>query len=112
MTNKGEGGEEEDSYALIISLPSRLRVKKHLTIMVRNNSIRGAGIEGHIMGVLEVSDHPLSPQMVAFELDSFKVDEIWEAMERLYFGSKLEKKNGRVPVYRVPNNDGKLSLPN
>ena len=111
MTEK-EAEESEDSYALVISLPSRLRVQDRITVMVRNNSIRGASLEGKIMGVLEVSGSALSPHMVAFELEKFEVDEIWEALERMYFSSKLEKRNGQVPIYRVPNNDGKLSLPN
>jgi hypothetical protein len=42
-----------------------------------------------------------------------ELDAMVTLLENMYWASKLEKKQGRPPVYRIPGeSDGKLSFPN
>ena len=73
---------------------------------------RGSPIETQIYSILHGRTVALSPRAIA-NLAGREVKEIYETLERMYWSSKLEKRNGKPPVYRLPGeNDGKLSLPN
>jgi hypothetical protein len=72
----------------------------------------GRPIEGLIFETLRRNKRAMSPKEVS-DRTGRKVEEVYEALEIMYWASKLEKRQGKPPIYRVPGeNDGKLSLPN
>lgn len=96
---------------LIICQPSLFGVQQ-VALMMRDNAKPGGSMETQIMCLLTNRGDALDATDIAGLIDE-DAPAVWEALERLYFSSKLEKKNGYRPIYRVPGaNDGKLSLPN
>ena len=73
---------------------------------------RGGSIETQICQILRERTVALSPKEIA-SLSGRDVKEVYAALEAMYWASKLEKKQGKPPIYRLPGkDDGKLSLPN
>lgn len=100
-----------NAYVVIICQQSVFGVEQTALIM-RSEIARGISLEGKVMCMMQRQPHALDASEVAKLLEE---DDslIWEILERLYFSSKLEKRNGHLPVYRVPGkSSGKLSLPN
>ena len=73
---------------------------------------RGGSIETQIIQILQERTVALSPQDVA-GLTGRELKEVSATLEAMYWASKLEKRPGKPPIYRLPGkDDGKLSLPN
>jgi len=73
---------------------------------------KGSPIETQINSILRERTVALSPMEIAI-LSGRDVREVYDFLEKMYWASKLEKRPGKPPIYRLPgNDDGKLSLPN
>lgn len=72
----------------------------------------GRATETKVMAALRARPSAMTSDEVAHRAGC-DPKEIARLMESMYWSSKLEKRHGKPPIYRIPGeSDGKLSLPN